>query len=361
MTAAQLLIGTFTDTGESHGIYAVQLDEKTGALGAPTLAAEARNPSFLVRAPGTPWIYATGETTGENGQRTGAICLYAQEPSTGALRLLSSQPVPGEPPCHIATTRDGRLALSAIYREGMVCAFPVSAEGQLAPRSDRVTTAGPLGPRPDRQDHPHAHSTTLSPDERHAYVCDLGLDRIFIYRIDTAKNALEPATPAFAQAPAGAGPRHATFSADGRGLYVLNELASSVSVYACDPASGAIELRSTHSTLPAGATGENISAEVRLHPNGRFLYASNRGHDSLAVFQRDPATGALTLVETVLCGGRHPRHFALSPDGRWLVCANRDTANLTVFAIDPTTGRLAATPHTATVPQPSCALFATFP
>ena len=357
MTAAQLLIGTFTDTGASHGIYSVQLDEKTGALGAPTLAAEAQNPSFLVRAPGTPWIYATGETTGENGARTGAVCLYAQEPATGALRRLSSQPVPGESPCHLATTRDGRLALSSIYREGLVCAFPVSAEGQLAPQSAAVATAGPVGPRADRQDHPHAHSTTLSPDERHAYVCDLGLDRLFIYRIDAAKNALVPAEPAFAQAPAGAGPRHATFSADGRFLHVLNELASSVSVYACDPATGALELRSTHSTLPAGATGQNISAEVRLHPSGRFLYASNRGHDSLAVFQRGPATGALTLLETVPCGGRHPRHFALSPDGRWLICANRDTDNLTVFAIDPATGRLAATPHTATVPQPTCVIF----
>lgn len=353
----RLYLGTYTNNGQSRGIYTVQLDPATGALGAPSVAAETRNPTFLDISPDGRWLYATGALS-TAGERTGGISVFAREAASGALELVCQQAVPGGPPCHLVASADRRVVLSANYNEGFVCAFPLAPDGHLAGRSACRQHDGPTGPMTARQNRAHAHSVTLSPDQRFAYACDLGLDRIYIYALAAAPQTLTPAATPFVPAPAGAGPRHAKFSTDGRFLYVVNELAGSVSVYACDPATGALALQQTLSCLPDGFAGENTSGEIRLHPNGRFVYVSNRGPDSLAVFQRQPTTGALTLVEIVPCGGRHPRNFALSPDGRWLVCANRDTDNLTVFAVDAATGRLAATPATATIPQVVCVLFA---
>jgi 6-phosphogluconolactonase len=213
--------------------------------------------------------------------------------------------------------------------------------------------SGKLGPNQARQDKPHPHSVTFSPDGHFAYVCDLGLDKIFCYRLDAS--ALVPAGE-FATAP-GAGPRHSKFSADGKFFYVLNELDGTIATYACDPATGALTAKQAVPTLPEGFTGNNTCAEIRLHPNGRFVYGSNRGHDSIAVFARNPADGTLKRIEIVPSGGGHPRNFALSLDGAWLVCANRDSNNLVVFKVDPVTGRLTATGHTAKVPQAVCVLF----
>jgi 6-phosphogluconolactonase len=205
---------------------------------------------------------------------------------------------------------------------------------------------------------PHVHSVTLSPDGRFVVVCDLGLDRICSYRVDAATSTLTPANPPAVATPPGSGPRHSVFGADGRHLYAVTEMGSTVLAFAYDTASGALTLQQALPTLPPDFKGSSTGAEIRLHPNGRFLYTSNRGHDSIAVFGVDPANGKLTPVAITPCGGKNPRNFALSPDGAWLVSANQNSNSLAVFRVDPATGRLTPTGQTAAVPLPVCVLFA---
>jgi 6-phosphogluconolactonase len=356
--ASQLIfIGTYTPKdNSSRGIYAVRLDTATGALGEPVPVAETPNPTFLSLPPDGRVLYALNETDSVNGRPGGGATAYRIDAEAGTLAKLNFQPTGGISCAYISTDYSGKALVLISYHGGQVTSFPLAGDDSIGPRASFLSTAGKLGPNAGRQDAPHPHSVTFSPDNRFAYVCDLGLDRIFVYRLDAATAILTPAGE-FPTAP-GAGPRHSKFSADGKFFYVINELANTIVAYACDPQTGAITPKQTVSTLPEGFKGANGCAEIRLHPNGRFVYGSNRGHDSIAVFARNEADGTLTPVEIVPCGGKHPRNFALSPDGAWLVCANRDTNNLTVFKVDATTGRLTATGQTATVPQAVCVLFA---
>ena len=357
MSAASQLIfvGTYTPKeGASRGIYSVRLDPDTGALSEPMLAAEAASPTFLALHPNGRVVYALSEADSFRGRPGGGATAFQIDPRAGKLSRLNAQSTGGIACAHLGLDPAAKTLVLASYSGGQVTSFPLASDGQIGPRASAETMTGKLGPRQDRQDQPHPHSATFSPDGRHVYVCDLGLDKIFCYR--TEKSALVPAGT-FATA-AGAGPRHGKFSADGKFFYVINELDGTIATYACDPASGALTVKQTVSTLPDGFTGSNTCAEIRLHPNGLFVYGSNRGHDSLAVFARDPQDGTLTRIEIVPSGGGHPRNFALSPDGSWLVCANRDSNNLVVFQVDAVTGRLTATGHTATVPQAVCVLFA---
>lgn len=351
---ASLLIfaGTYTPKdGASHGIYAVRLDPATGAFSAPVLAAGTPNPTFLAAHPNGRVLYALGE-----GPTGGAAAAFTIDAATGTLAPLNKEASGGGGFCYLGLDATARVLVCVSYGSGQVSSFPVDPAGRVGPVASLLQTAGTTGPHKTRQDAPHAHSATFSPDNRFVYVCDLGLDQVLRYRIDhaTARLTLDGVTTA---AP-GAGPRHSKFSGDGRFLYVINELDSTIATYACDPATGRLTPLQTVSTLPAGFHGENICAEIRVHPGGRFVYGSNRGHDSLAVFSRDAANGRLTPVEIVPSGGSHPRNFNLTPDGDWLVCANRGSDNLVSFRVDPATGRLAATGHTAAVPKAVCVLFA---
>jgi 6-phosphogluconolactonase len=262
----------------------------------------------------------------------------------------------GGPLAHVNVDLAGRVAFAISYHGGEVASFPILADGRLGPCASLVKTTGALGPNAKRQEKPHPHSLTFSPDNRFVYVCDLGLDRIFRFAFDPATAVLTLAGET-ATAP-GAGPRHSKFSADGKFFYVINELNCSVATYAVEAPTGALTAVQSVSTLPTGFSGESICAEIRLSPDGRFVYGSNRGHDSLAVFARDAATGQLTLVEIIPSGGKHPRNFNLSPDGRWLLSANRDTDNVVVFRVDSATGRLTPAGHEIKVPQAVCVLFA---
>jgi len=359
LPAASLLIfvGTYTPKdGASRGIYAVRLDPATGAFGAPTVAAETPNPTFLAWHPGGRVLYALGEGPGPDGKTSPGAVAFAADAGTGALTRLAAAGAGGGGVTHLATDATAGLLALVSYTGGQVAAFKLAPDGTLGARTSFLAHQGALGPNPARQDKPHPHSVTFSPDNRFAYVCDLGLDRIRIYGVDPAAGTLTPAGEA-AAAP-GAGPRHSKLSPDGRFLYVINELDATLATYAREPATGALTLRQSVATLPEDFRGENLCAEVRLHPNGRFVYGSNRGHDSLVVFARDPESGTLTFVQRVPCGGRHPRNFALSPDGAWLVCANRDSNNVASFRVDPATGRLTPSGQAATVPQAVCVLFA---
>jgi len=346
-----IFLGTYTAKGPSQGIYAVRLDGETGALSAPELAATATDPAWLALTPDRTYLYAIHGTA---AQARG----FAVDAARGQLRPLPVPEAPAaNPPSHLAVDATGRLLLAANYRDGFVAALAIRPDGSLG--APQLIRHEGRGPHPTRQEKPHVHSVTVAPDNRFVIVADLGLDRVFSYEIDPGQAQLTAATPPFVATAPGAGPRHFKFSPDGRHGYAINELANTIAAYAYDARRGTLTATKVVPTLPPDFSAPNTTAEIRVHPNGRFLYGSNRGHDSIAVFALDPATGLPgdTPVELVPTGGKNPRNFALSPDGRWLVCGHQDTPLLTVFRVDASTGRLTRTPHTATVPSCVCVLF----
>lgn len=352
-----IFIGTYTPKDSpSKGIYAVHLDPATGALDTPVLAAATPNPTFLAWHRDGQVLYALGEGPGPDGKTSGGIAAFDFKAATGTLSLLNSRGTGGTGTTHLAPDATARMLVTVAYGGGYIASFPLAPDGRLGERTSFILSQGPLGPNKERQDKPHPHSVTVSPNNQYVYICDLGRDLVCCYRLDPVTATLTPAGE-FASPP-GAGPRHSKFTADGKFLYVINELSGSITTYACEPSTGALTPGATVSTLPADFTGTNTSAEIRFHPNGRFIYGSNRGHDSLVVFARDAASGALTRIQLEPSGGNHPRNFELSPDGRWLVCANRASNNLVVFKVDPLTGKMTPTGHTATVPEAVCVLFA---
>lgn len=358
MTAASQLvfIGTYTPKDNPRrGIYAVRLDPATGELSEPILAAETPNPTFLALHPNGQVLYSIGESTPLTGADGGAAVAFTIDPSTGKLTPLNAQPTGGASLCFVGVDATGRELATISYGGGHITSFAISSDGKVGPRTSALTSTGPLGPNKTRQDKPHPHSISYSPDNRFAYICDLGRDKVLRFKLDPSAGTLTPAGE-FATAP-GDGPRHSKFSADGRHFYVINELANTVTHYICDPATGDLASAGSTSTVPDDFKGVSTTAEIRIHPNQRFIYGSNRGHDSIAVFARNPADGSLKRVQIISSGGAHPRNFNLSPDGNWLICANRDTNNVAVFKVDPATGLLSATGHTANVPKAVCVLF----
>ena len=351
------LLGTYTG-GESRGIYVVRLDAETGALSTPQLAAEATNPAFLALHPNGRVVYAVNESDVVNGNPGGAVTAFNVNPSDGRLTQLNVESTGSRALAHVAVDATGHLVVAASYSGGYTVAFPIDAEGRLKPHTGLIPHDGPPGPNRARQDRPHPHSVTFSPDNHFALVADLGLDRVLIFRPDYSVGTLANHEAAFAPLAPGAGPRHSKFSPDGKFFYVVNELNSTVTGFRYESASpGMFAALNSPSTLPSDFTGKNSTAEIRVHPNNRFVYASNRGHNSLAVFERDLTTGELTRIEVVATGGEIPRNFALTPDGAWLLCAHQETNNLTVFRVDGDTGRLTRTSHTATAPRAVCVLF----
>ena len=357
----QLYIGTSSAAGAARrGIFTVRFDPATGALGDAVPVADVANPTFLALHPNGRMLYAIDESAGSDGRPGGAVRGFAIDATTGALTTINEQPSGGAGLTHLVVDATGAAVVGVSYGGGYVVSFPLDAAGRLGPRVSFIPHQGPLGPNRARQDKPHPHSATLAPDNRFVFVADLGLDRVFAYRLDAAGARLAPHAPPFFSVPPGAGPRHTKFSPDGKFFYVLNEVDGTISVctYGGDGTARPIQ---QISTLPAGfkITDEDRAAEIRIRPDGRFVYASNRGaNDTIAVFARDGGTGRLKLVELVPSGGGHPRNFALSPDGAWLVCANRDSNNLVSFRVDPATGRLTPAGRTAGIPLPTCVLFA---
>lgn len=348
MPSHLIFLGTYTKNG-SQGIYTIRLDDATGALSTPALAAVTPDPAWITFSPDQKFLYAI------NGSQAQAVG-FAVDGARAKLSPLPAAPSPAaQPPAHLAVDATGRTLVAANYREGYVASIPIHADGTLGTPT-AIKHAG-KGPNPARQDMPHVHSVTISPDNRFAIVCDLGLDKIFSYALDPAAAKLTPANPPFVATAPGAGPRHFKFGPDGTHAYAINEMGGTIVAYDYAAATGTLTPRQTVPTLPADFKGENTAAEVRVHPNGRFLYGSNRGHDSLAVFAINATTGLLTPVEIVPTGGKTPRNFALSPDGKWLVCAHQDSNNLTVFRVDAASGRLTRVPGETAVPMCVCVLF----
>ena len=346
-------VGTYTD-GASEGIYRARLDPGSGALTLDGATAAGANPSFLALDRTGRTLYAVNETTEYEGQPSGAVAAFAIAPETGALALINRQPSRGGAPCHVALDRAGRFVLVANYVGGNVAVLPVGTNGRLG---EAVAVAQRTGSGPDRrQAAPHAHMVQLDAANRHALVADLGTDRLAVYRFDAGAGTLALLSEASLRP--GAGPRHFAFGPDGRRVYVLNELNSTITAFDYDADRGALAERGTASTLPAGYAEPNSGAHVLASADGRFVYASNRGHDSIAVFAADRSSGALTPVEHVPTGGRRPRNFALDPSGRFLLAANQDSGTVASFAVDAATGQLTPTGARLDVPAPVCVVFA---
>jgi 6-phosphogluconolactonase len=355
-TRLTVYVGTYTDGG-SRGIYRFEFDPTSGASSNPVLAVESENPSFLALHPNGQVLYAVNELGAFGGATTGAVSAFAIDSATGNLTRLGQQPSGGADPCHLAVDRAGRNVLVANYSGGSVAVLPIGAGGGLLPATTVLRHDG-SGPDRARQEGPHAHAVALDGAERFALAADLGADRIFVYRFNAAIGGLVPNDPAAVALEQGSGPRHLAWHPSGAFLYAINELRSTVTAFRYDAARGVPVSFQTVTTLPDGFSGKNKAAEVVVSPDGRFLYGSNRGDDSIAVFTIDAASGALTAAGHVRTGGNTPRHFAIDPSGRWLLVANQDSGSIVVFHLDPATGRPDPVGRPLALSKPVCILFA---
>src|SRR5262245_40031818 len=344
--------GTYTGP-KSKGIYLSRLDLASGKLSEPSLAGETEQPSFLALHPNRRFLYAVNET-GSGRTSEGKVTAFAVDPE-GRLKALNQQSSRGSSPCHLVVDRAGKNLLLANYGGGSVASFPIGPDGRLGESTSFVQHTG-SSVNPQRQKEPHAHSINLDAGNRFAIAADLGLDKVLVYRFDGATGRLLPNDPPSTSVKAGSGPRHFAFHPSGRNAYVINEIASTVTAFEYDAAKGVLKEIQSLSTLPKGFDGENSTAEVQVHPSGRFLYGSNRGHDSIAVFAIESG-GMLRYIENTSTGGSTPRNFGISPDGKYLLAANQKTDNVVVFRIDTKTGRLTATGNSIEVPSPVCVKF----
>ena len=351
-------IGTYTSTGpvprgRAEGIYVADFDAASGVLSEPQLAATAPNPSYIAIHPSGRLLYAVFELPTVGGRPAGAVGAFAIAPESGALTFINEQPTDGEDPCHLVVDRSGRYVLASNYTSGSVVVFPIEATGALAPRSAFVQHSG-SGPNPRRQEGPHAHSVNVDPTGRYALVADLGLDRVVVYRLDPAAGTLTAVPSASGELAPGSGPRHVAFHPTRPMVYVINELGSTLSVFAFNPNTGALTHLQTLPTIPPGYSGRNYCADVNILPDGSAVYGSNRGHESLAGYAINPENGLLTFLEHTPTGGREPRGFVVDSTGSFVLAGNQNTDTITVFAVDQATGRLRSTKRKVEVPSPVC-------
>jgi 6-phosphogluconolactonase len=343
-----VFVGTYTTKTESKGIYAFEFDTDGGKLTPKGVAAETIDPSWVAVHPSGKFLYAANEAG-----KASTVTAFAVDAKSGNLTLLNQLPSLGEDPCYLSFDRTGKYVLVANYSSGTIGVFPILPDGRLGEHTALMKDQGATGPNKERQEGPHAHWIEVSSDNRFAFVADLGLDAILSYRFDASKGSLTPNKPFFLRPlTAGAGPRHATFSPGGGHFYVLNEINSTVTAFAYAPDHGVFGYLGGVPMLRASFEGRNDAAEIAIHQSGKWLFASNRGHDSIAVFSIDPANGKLTAAGGFPTGGREPRHFAIDPSGKYLLAENQFSNNIVVFKIDAATGGLAPTGQIVQVPSP---------
>lgn len=375
---AVVFVGAYTGfgpnrRGKAEGIDIFRLDRASGALTHVATTPGVENPSYLTVDPTRRFLYAVNGSPSIDGQPGGAVSAFAINSGTGHLTFLNRQMTTGQGPCHLTIDRAGRFVLATSYHAGNVVVFPVRPDGGLAEASDLVQHHG-SSVHPERQDRPHPHSVNLDHAERFALVCDLGLDRVFVYRFDHERGKLIPNDPPWVAAEPGAGPRHLAFHPNGRYVFVINEIGSSLSSFRYDADRGVLSPLETVPTIPADfvgtaftpdiqvgpaasrppVVGTNFAADVHVAPSGRFVYGSNRGHDSIVVYAFDNVTERLTCVGYEPSGGHVPRTFAIDPTGTLLLAANQGSDSIVSFRVDPASGRLAPTGHVAATPTPTC-------
>jgi 6-phosphogluconolactonase len=346
-------VGTYTRMGKSEGIYVYRFDPETGALDYRSKATGIHDPSFLDIHPTGKWLYSVCRPGAAEFGGNGAVSAFAIDPETGELAFLNRASCQGPGPCHLTVDKTGRLVLVANYGGGSVAALPILADGRVGEATDFVQHQG-SSVNPDRQEGPHAHSVTIDPGNRYAFVADLGLDKILIYKLDLERGKLIPNDPPCAQTAPGAGPRHFDVHPSRKQAYVINELDNTVTVFAYEEATGSLRPIQALSTLPDGFKESSYCADIHVARSGWFVYGSNRGHDSIAIFAVEEGTERLKPVGYESTQGRTPRNFALDLTSRFLLAANQDTDNIVVFRIDQKTGKLTPTGHGAEVPNPVC-------
>jgi 6-phosphogluconolactonase len=349
-------IGTYTGP-KSQGIYVSRFDPLKGSLSSPQLAVELKNTSFLAVAPTGKYLYAVEEVGESADKSTGYVAALRISDGSGKLELLNKRSSGGSGPCHLAFDAARKCVLTANYGSGSISILPVNSDGSLGEPSATIQHQG-SSVNPERQTGPHAHFICTDPASRFVLACDLGLDKVLVYRLDPSTLFLTPNDPPAISMKPGSGPRHLVFHPNGRFVYVINEMRSTLTVCSYDPWKGALNALQSVSTLPPGFKGHNTCAELQVHPSGKFLYASNRGHDSLAIFSIDPGSALLASLGHQFVEGKTPRHFTLDPTGAWLLAENQDSNNIGVFRVDTDTGKLAATGNQIEVGSPACAVFA---
>ena len=348
-----LYIGTYT-SGQSEGIYLYRMNTATGEFNRVN-SFKSTNPSFLAIDRSKRFLYAVNEVGQYAGKSGGGVSAFRIEPDSRNLRLLNEQASQGADPCHLTIDRQRRNLLVANYTGGSVSVLPIRSDGTLAPATDVRQHEG--SSIKEQQKGPHAHCIILDHFERHALAADLGTDKVMVYRFDPSTGKLFPGKQSGAELQAGAGPRHLTFHPNGKHVYVINELDSTMTVLQYDSLKGTLAHVQTLSTLPDNFSGVSYCADVHVSPSGRFLYGSNRGHNSIAVFAIDSRTGRLQPIEHVSTEGKWPRNFVIDPSGTFLLVANQQTDNIVSFRIDARTGRLTPSGHVAEVPVPVCLKF----
>jgi 6-phosphogluconolactonase len=352
-----MYVGTYTQgDGHGKGIYGYRYDASTGKTTSLGVAAETVNPSWVAADPKGRFLYAVNEVGNYGGPNSGGLSAFAIDRASGKLTFLNEVPTRGAGPCYVSVDHTGKYVLVANYDGGSVAVFPILADGKLGDSAAFIQHTG-HGTNPERQEAPHAHSIVLTPDNRFAIVNDLGLDELLVYKFDSSKGTLTPNNPPFAKLDAGAGPRHFALAPDGKFAYVINEMGRTITAFSANLHTGVFRPIGSVSTLPEGFSGRNDDAEIEVHPSGKFLYASNRGEDSIVVFSIDPANGAPTKIEDVPTGGKEPRSFAIDPTGKLLFVANENSDDIVIFRIDTKTGHLTQTDEKLDVPAPVCIKF----
>ena len=350
-----LYVGSYTEGTESKGIYILRMSS-AGELSIAGVAAESANPSFIEVSPNGRYAYAVNEVERIDGRPTGGLTAFARTRVSNELRALAAETTGGAAPCYVSLDQAGRFVFVANYTGGSIAAFPIGADGSVGAASSFIQHVG-KGPNAERQEGPHAHCIIPDRSNRHVLVADLGLDRVLVYGFDATTGALSASPVAEGVLAPGAGPRHLAFHPKASVLYVVNELDSTITPFRYNRATGGLTAMRTVPTVSAADASTNSPADIHVHPSGRFLYMSNRGHDSIAVFSIDAKTFELQLLEHVPTGGNWPRNFAIDPTGKLLLAANQRSNDIHSFRIDQKSGRLTATGHRVAVPAPVCLRF----
>lgn len=352
-------IGTYTRSmpfveAKSEGVYIYRLNVMTGQLTHQSTVPGLQNPSFLALSPSRKFLYSVNEIDDKDGQKSGGVTAFARDLETGELTYLNDQISGGAAPCHLIVDSTEKFVLAANYTGGSVCVMPIQPDGSLGEMCEFIQHEGASMVNPQRQEKAHAHSINLDNSNRFAYVPDLGLDKVMIYNFDNATGKLKPNMQPFIDMAPGAGPRHFDFHPNGKVAYVINELGNTITACSFDSETGNLSELHSVPTLPSGFDDENTTADIHVHPSGKFVYGSNRGHNSIASFKVDQKTGKLTAIGHTSTQGETPRNFGIDPSGQILLAANQDTSSIATYFIDQTSGTLAPTGFVTNVPTPVC-------
>jgi 6-phosphogluconolactonase len=363
-------VGTYTEPirfgtgkilhGKGEGIYVYRLDPSSGALELVSKTTGITNPAYLAFDSTRRFLYAVNELKTYEGRPSGTVSAFSVDLKTGGIEFLNKRLTHGTDPCHVVVDQKGKFVFVSNFMSGSICVLPVLDDGSLGKASDFIQHLG-SGIDPARQKGPHAHSVTLDKTNRFAFVPDLGLDKLMVYRFDPKAGILEPHNIPWIKMKPGAGPRHLAFHPGGKLAFLINELDSTLSVLSYDHRKGTFRGLQTVSTLPEDFSGENTCADVHVSPSGAFLYGSNRGHDSIVIYKIDPPSGRLRCIGHEPTRGRTPRHFGIDPTGRFLLAANQDSDTIVTFRIEPKSGKLLYTAHVTEVPTPVCVKFRSSP